>query len=380
MVQPSPKPPPVGSSAANTPAMAFFGIPSGLSFVRVPTDDTMTASRARVMATYNRRLASSASPAASKLPKARRLRKAPPSFETASASSSSPAQRPSTFSRIWFIVAASTVPPASSSVRFRSSERYDFPAIEETSKHGEDARSSFISATATMGNSSPFEEWMVMMRTESPPETDSAPGASFEPSSVSANRRDTEAGPVAPATSMPCTMRMTLNTLPADASPSGPCPCKRESQPESTATRSIIRATGCLPIAERMSAITRKAHASCGDLPAASGSSPYAACQNPSTPPTASKSPAVQANRGLVSTLNRDCVSSGLAMTRTSSDMTWASAQCAKIDPPATTLGSPRLRNACAYTAAFDMRPSSTTMSPGACPACANRANSSAMR
>ena len=45
-----------------------------------------------------------------------------------------------------------------------------------------------------MGNSKPFEAWIVMMRTTSPPDPDSAPGASLSPAaSASENARAVEA-------------------------------------------------------------------------------------------------------------------------------------------------------------------------------------------
>ena len=174
------------------------------------------------------------------------------------------------------------------------------------------------SATATMGNSSPFEACTVMMRTKSPPAVDRAPGASFDSSSIVWNTLATRAGPEADACSISRTMRMALYTLAARARPSGPSFCNRVSKPESTTARMMARETCDRLEPATKSPMTRTARTSRGDH-AASGpssckvrtadSNPWAKSprrKRPS-PPTyvdsSSKSPAVRPNMSLISTL-----------------------------------------------------------------------------
>ena len=81
----------------------------------------------------------------------------------------------------------------------------------------------------------------------------------------------------------------------------------------------------------------------------------------------------------LVSTSNSAAVFAGFASASTNRATTRTSGAAANSDPPVTAHSKPSSRSARAYVSARDILPSSTTMSPGACPHARSAANRRAM-
>ena len=249
------------------------------------------------------------------------------------------------------------------------------------------------SAIATMGNSKPLLACTVMMRTESPSPADSAPGASRAASTSAAKRAATPAGPSPLAASKSAAWRITLYTLPARARPSAPAASRRASQPESTTIPCMTSDSGTRPTCSDARFINAAAQASAGE-----GALPDAVMRSKLRKPSSNrrrfkmprfasvpvdssiKSSAESANSSLDATSNSAFDPFGFASASARRTMRATSGARLKMDPPATTQGSPAARMAAAYVSAFDMAPSSTTISPGACPARRYAAKRCAMR
>ena len=232
-----------------------------------------------------------------------------------------------------------------------------------------------------------------MMRTKSPPSADSAPGASLASSTRRASSSATPAGPTPPAASISRAMRMALYTFPARASPSGPAASRRASHPESATMPCMMSASATFPTCSDARRI-RLAHAASAGETAHPDATLRSIWRKPwsnarlrgmprsSSMPvdSSSKSSADRANSSLESTSNSAVVHFGFATACARRTISATSGARLKMEPPATTHGSPSARSASAYTFARPMPPSSTTMSPGLCPAAANPENDFATR
>ncbi len=221
--------------------------------------------------------------------------------------------------------------------------------------------SSSNSAIATMGNSKPLLACTVMMRTDEPSPADSAPGASRATSTSAARRAATLAGPKPLDASSSSARRITLYTLPARATPSGPAASRRASQPESATIPCMIWDRGTRPSCSEARFINAATFTS-----AAETSLPETAMRsrlrNPSlnrrrfgmprsgsTPVDSSiKSSAESANISLETTSNSAFEFFGFTSASARRTTSATSGARLKMEPPATTQGSPAARMAAA--------------------------------
>ena len=252
------------------------------------------------------------------------------------------------------------------------------------------ARASTKSANATTGNSSPFEAWMVMIFTTSPPAPDNAPGASFNPTaSSSASARAVEASPRWRSVSRRSTSRTAFSTFAARAVPAAPSSSSRAIHPERTTASRTTVATGRVRDSSRARSNRRTACASRGGSPSARDArraKPRSRSRR-RTHPVSGSSSVVSTRRSsadrrimsLVSTSNSAAVFAGFASASTKRATTRTSGADANSDPPVTTHSKPSARSASAYMPARLILPSSTTMSPGAWPSSRSAANRRAM-